>query len=95
MAGSNSASSLANSRSVGISPLPGRSLSSIRRGRQQCPGREKRQLIEGALALPGEGASPPACLALGVGIKAVLPTSAADAASRSRHLRAAASVGRR
>ena len=43
---------------------------SILRGWQQNPRSEKRQLIEGVLALPGEGACPPLRLALGVGIEA-------------------------
>ena len=43
---------------------------SILRGRQRCPGREKRQLVEGALALPGQGLRPPRCLALGVRVEA-------------------------
>ncbi len=65
---------------------------SILRGRQQNPRSEKRQLIEGALALPGEGARPPLCLALGASPSRLPATSAADAASRSRQSRAAASV---
>src|SRR4030042_609732 len=43
---------------------------SILRGRQQCPRSEKRQLIEGVPALPGQGMCPPLCLALGVNIEA-------------------------
>ena len=83
IAGSNSTSSLASSRSVGIPSMPSKSLSLSGECRQQDPRSEKRQLIEGVLALPGEGACPPLCLALGVSGASRLPTtSAADVASR-------------
>ena len=52
MAGSRSASSPANCRSVGISPMPWNSLRIPSEAGNQGPRREKRQLVEDISALP-------------------------------------------